>query len=77
MYVFARFTAALLVLFLFYFIPHCPVHAAIVYVPDDYPTIQSAINSISGDVSISNIILVRPGTYYGPISIHHQQVTLA
>jgi hypothetical protein len=47
-----------IILFIIFFIPAIGFSATI-YVPDDYPTIQDAINaSINGDT-----VIVRPGTY--------------
>ncbi len=45
---------------------------ATIFVPDDYPTIQDALDaSASGDE-----IIVRPGTYYGHLYIPSKAITL-
>ena len=45
----------------------------IVYVPDDYPTIQSAINAVvDGDK-----VIVNPGTYYENIDFSGKNITIA
>lgn len=48
------------------------VNAAVYYVPDDFDTIQEAINgSLSGDT-----IMVRPGTYHENLDIREKVVSL-
>jgi len=45
----------------------------IVYVPDDYPTIQSAIDAVvDGDK-----VIVNPGTYYENIDFNGKNITIA
>ena len=47
-------------------------YSATYYVPDDYPTIQEAINgSLDGDT-----IIVRPGTYMENINFIGKAITL-
>ena len=41
-----------------------PAHAEIIYVPDDYPTIQQAIEAAAEE---GDEIIVHPGTYYKTI----------
>jgi parallel beta-helix repeat protein len=45
---------------------------AVYYVPDDYPTIQNAINA---RVSYDEIV-VRPGTYYENINFHGKEISV-
>jgi parallel beta-helix repeat protein len=50
----------------------CMVDAATIYVPDDYPTIQDAINaSVNGDT-----VIVRPGTYVENVRFNGKLITL-
>jgi len=51
---------------------HCATLAPAIYVPDDYPTIQQAINAASA----GNSILVRPGTYYETIDFSGKAITI-
>jgi hypothetical protein len=49
-----------------------PALGAYIYVPDDYPTIQAAINAVkSGDT-----VIVRPGTYSENIDLSKNSITV-
>jgi parallel beta-helix repeat protein len=56
------------VLFYILFLPvlfvSTPAEAQIIWVPDDYPTIQAAINAATSQ----NVVFVRPGTYHENIN---------
>ena len=49
-----------------------PVYGANLIVPDDYNTIQSAVDAASED----DIITVRAGTYYGLVHIYNKNISL-
>jgi serine protease len=55
-----------------FFLILSPGHAATIYVPDNYATIQGALDAcVNGDE-----IIVRPGTYYEVVDFVGKAVTL-
>ena len=66
--VFMRYLVFLLVLIVFNY-----GYAEIIYVPDDYSTIQTAINASTDN----DTILVSPGTYYENIDYSGKTIMVA
>ncbi|MBZ0263455.1 right-handed parallel beta-helix repeat-containing protein [bacterium] len=63
---------AFIILHLFFYLPPVISYAATLQVPEEYPTMQAAVNSSA----LNDTILVAPGVYIEQVDIHEHRIHL-